>query len=124
MADRLNWMPSYIGAIEENRYEEMRGIAFVRGYLRTYGKMLGVPEQSLLFALDAMVLPEADSATDEPTDSADSLWKKPGVGIALGVGAALLLVLVFGRGRTIPSPRPRWPCLLLPLYPGKRCLNR
>jgi cytoskeleton protein RodZ len=95
MADRLHWMPSHVGAIEENRFDELRGTAFVRGYLRTYGKMLGVSEQALLFAFDAMTLPEQASESDSTTASQETLWQRPGVGVALGIGAALLLASLF-----------------------------
>jgi cytoskeleton protein RodZ len=95
MADRLNWMPSYIGAIEENRFEELRGTAFVRGYLRTYGKMLGVSEQSLLSAFDAMILPPESATANVPARPEHSVWRQPGVGIGLGISGALLVVLAF-----------------------------
>jgi cytoskeleton protein RodZ len=95
MADRLHWMPSHVGAIEENRFDELRGTAFVRGYLRTYGKMLGVSEQALLFAFDAMTLPEQVSESHSTAVSQESLWQRPGVGVALGIGAALLLASLF-----------------------------
>jgi cytoskeleton protein RodZ len=95
MADRLHWMPSHIGAIEENRFDELRGVAFVRGYLRTYGKMLGVSEQSLLFAFDAMIMPEQTAESDSTAVSQETLWQRPGVGIAIGIAAAFLLVLLF-----------------------------
>lgn len=94
MADRLNWMPTYVDAIENNQFEVLRGRAFVRGYLRTYGKMLGIAEGDLLAALDAMGMEEEKPVTSSRSTLEVPLLQRPGVGIGLGVAAALSLILL------------------------------
>lgn len=95
MADRLNWMPRYITAIEANRFDEMRGTAYVRGYLLAYGKMLGVAEPELLDAFAAQQLPEESAATIDKTNKTGPFTQPPVNATVSGVVAAILLVLVF-----------------------------
>nr|WP_241262916.1 helix-turn-helix domain-containing protein [Parahaliea mediterranea] len=52
-ADRLNWMPSYVGIIERDDYAALRCPAFARGYLKAYAKLVGLDEAPLLAAFDA-----------------------------------------------------------------------
>ena len=113
MADRLNWLPRYVSAIEENRFDEMRGTAFVRGYLRAYGKMLGVDQQELLSAYTAMALPEQTLAISASTDRQEPFTRRPIVGISASIAGAILVVMVFlwwqgdsgqGDGATAESP--------------------
>jgi len=95
MASRLNWMPSHLDAVEENRFEVLRGRTFVRGYLRTYARVLGVPESEVLVALEAMSI-EADAPVEnDRRDGREPPWKDPTVGIATGVALAILLALAF-----------------------------
>lgn len=94
MADRLNWMPGYVAAIEENRFEVLRGAAFVRGYLRVYAKLVAVPEDTLMAAYAA--LPTGEAPTDEGRRRIESrvpqVQKK---GIAIPAGAAIVALVVF-----------------------------
>ncbi len=53
-ADRLKWLPCYIGIIERDDYSALRRPAFARGYVRAYGRLMGVDENSLLAAFDAL----------------------------------------------------------------------
>ena len=50
VAERLNWMPGYVAVIERDDYQALRRPAFARGYLKAYGKLLGVDEEELLAA--------------------------------------------------------------------------
>lgn len=95
MADRLNWMPRYVTAIEKNHFDEMRGTAFVRGYLRAYGKMVGVAEQELMAAFEAMHKSEEPLTTNGSTDHQQPFAQRPMLGIVTGIVGAILVVLVF-----------------------------
>jgi len=95
MASRLNWMPSHLDAVEENRFEVLRGRTFVRGYLRTYARVLGVPESEVLVALEAMSIETDAPAENDRRDGREPPWKDPTVGIATGVALAILLALAF-----------------------------
>ncbi len=95
MADRLNWMPTYVEAIEANQFDVLRGRAFVLGYLRNYGKLVSVPEAELLAALDAMNITDDEPSALVGAPMPRSGIQQPVLGIAIGVVAALLLVIVF-----------------------------
>ena len=95
MADRLNWMPTYVEAIEANQFDVLRGRAFVLGYLRNYGKLVSVPEAELLAALDAMNITDDEPSALVGAPMPRSGIQQPVLGIAIGVVAALLLVFVF-----------------------------
>lgn len=109
MADRLNWMPAYVAAIEENRFEVLRGTAFVRGYLRAYGKQLGLAESELLSAFEAMEPSAAVVQSKAKTltmNSAPPRWRRPEVGIAAGVACALILVIALWWVQSTPDAEP------------------
>jgi cytoskeleton protein RodZ len=93
MADRLNWIPGFVAAIEENRFEVLRGAAFVRGYLRAYAKLVQVPEESLMEAYAA--LPPQEQSFENKRKRVESrvpqVQKK---GIAIPAGAALVVLVV------------------------------
>ena len=92
MADRLNWMPTHLHAVEENRFEALRGAAFARGYLRAYSKQVELPESVVLAAFDAMRAPELPASDDRVEGDVESPLKKPEVGIALGLVCAAILI--------------------------------
>lgn len=91
MADRLNWRHDFIDAVEENRFEVLRGAAFVSGYLRTYARLLGVGEDEILAALKAM---NASVSDEEPRRVETRLpqVQKHGFAVPVGIAAAVLLI--------------------------------
>ncbi|MEE4191494.1 MAG: RodZ domain-containing protein [Halieaceae bacterium] len=94
MADRLNWLPAHVAAIEADNYEELRGAAFVRGYLRAYARAVSLDEDEMV-ALFATLYPEsaessAQPATAPPT-SAPS--QKTGMSVVLGVAVAVVVIV-------------------------------
>lgn len=94
MADRLNWLPAHVAAIEADGYEELRGAAFVRGYLRAYARAVSLDEDEIV-ALFATLYPEsaessAQPATAPPT-SAPS--QKTGMSVVLGVAVAVVVIV-------------------------------
>jgi cytoskeleton protein RodZ len=94
MADRLNWMPGYVEAIEENRFEALRGAAFTKGYIRTYGKLLGLSEEQLMAAY-AATSPQVD--TPPPAERLQvrrPQLQKHGFGIPVGIAFVVVLVAV------------------------------
>ncbi|MBA6412664.1 helix-turn-helix domain-containing protein [Parahaliea sp. F7430] len=93
VAERLFWLPSYIGIIENNDYAALRSPLLARGYIRAYGRMLEIDTQPLLDAFD--------SAAEEVSESTEARRKPVAalpaqkVGLAIGLCLAILLVLVF-----------------------------
>jgi cytoskeleton protein RodZ len=94
MADRLNWMPSYIEAVEENHFEELRGTAFVRGYLRAYGKLLGLSEDTLMAAYNDFGGTDA-AAKENGKRVVSRLPQLQKKGFAIPVGAVVVVLVVF-----------------------------
>jgi len=92
MADRLNWIPTHLIAVEENRCEVLRGKAFTRGYLCAYAKQVDIPETAVLTAFEAIQEDELPVAKDSLELTSESLLKKPEVSIALGLACAALLI--------------------------------
>lgn len=111
MADRLHWMPSYITVIEENRFEVLRGPAFVRGYLRAYAKMLGMPEQPLIAGYDAMLPTHASKPPSvEPSAPLISPQRRAYSNVLAGLASAVLLIAGFwwwqSDAESVPDPQP------------------
>jgi cytoskeleton protein RodZ len=92
MADRLNWIPTHLIAVEENRCEVLRGKAFTRGYLCAYAKQVDIPETAVLTAFEAIQAAELPVAKDSLELTSESPLKKPEVSIALGLACAALLI--------------------------------
>ena len=44
-ADRLNLMPDYVGILERDDYQALRSPPFARGYVKAYGRLLGLMKQ-------------------------------------------------------------------------------
>ena len=53
-ADRLNLMPQYVALLERDEYQLLRSPSFARGYVKAYGRMLGVDERHLLRLYDTL----------------------------------------------------------------------
>lgn len=81
-----------IGALEEEAYDELPGPTYVRGYLRSYGMLLGLPPQQLIDQFNN--LPKAAQRTDmtapapvRQVTSSDTMIR---------FGTLLVAVIVFG----------------------------
>jgi cytoskeleton protein RodZ len=92
MADRLNWMPNYVAAIEDGEFGVLRGQAFVKGYIRAYGKQVGIAEAELLAAY-ALQEPQPGPAELAPKrrQVRRPQLQKNGFGVPVGVAIVVLL---------------------------------
>ncbi len=91
IASRLNLKPSVIRALEADNYKSIP-TTFVKGYLRNYAKLLGLPSDQLV------KMYEAATGCVDPMDEAHPLpepSKKPG---HVGFGSALVALLVLMCG--------------------------
>ncbi|MFK7160657.1 RodZ domain-containing protein [Marinospirillum sp. MEB164] len=50
VAQKLNFLPTYVPALEEGEYQLLPNTTFIRGYLRTYANLVDLDAQSLLEA--------------------------------------------------------------------------
>ena len=91
-ADRLNLMPDYVDIIERDDYDALRSPAFARGYVKAYGKMLGLDEEQLLAAFDQ--LRGAEQAGQKKRVRTRPLQlQHTGLGVFVGLAVLLLLVV-------------------------------
>ena len=91
-AERLNLMPGYVDILERDDYQALRSPPFARGYVRLYGKMLGLDENQLLAAFDQ--LRESNAAEqDKRVRTRPLQLQHTGRGGLIGLAVLLLLVL-------------------------------
>ena len=91
-ADRLNLMPDYVGILERDDYQSLRSPPFARGYVKAYGRLLGLDEKYLMSVFDQVV--EVAPVQSERRVAARPLeLQRTGLGVIIGLGVLLLLVL-------------------------------
>ncbi len=100
-ADQLNFMPDYVAILERDEYQSLRSPAFARGYVRSYGRMLGLDEQYLMQLFDA-VAADADPAQHRRIETRPLQLQRTGLGVVIGLTVLLLLVLALWWWRGEP----------------------
>ena len=91
-ADRLNLMPGYVAILERDDYEALRSPPFARGYVKAYGKLLGLDEEQLLTCFDQL----GDSDQEQLQKRVETRplqLQRTGLGVVIGLAVLLLLVL-------------------------------
>lgn len=106
VADRLNWMPGYTAIIERDDFQALRRPAFARGYVKAYGKLLGLDEAQLLGAFDRVTAGE-ETRTRQPATTRPAQLQHTGLGVVIGLLLLLLLVLAiwWWRGESDAASR-------------------
>ena len=92
-ANRLHLSVSYLRALEADDYERLPEATFVKGYLRNYAKLLGLPADEIANTFQQMVNEDRyDKALVTPVAPASQQnWRKP---LLIGLGLLLLVALV------------------------------
>lgn len=88
-ADRLNFMPNYVAILERDDYQALRSPPFARGYVKAYGRLLGLDEQHLLATFDQQVLVKPAQPQKRPQPLQ---LQRTGLGVVIGLGVLTLLV--------------------------------
>jgi cytoskeletal protein RodZ len=104
-ADRLNLMPNYVAILERDDYNALRSPPFARGYVKAYGRLLGLDERHLLSVFDQInpVLPQHQ---EKRRISRPLQLQRTGLGVVISLGVLLLLVLAlwwWEEGRSAQS---------------------
>ncbi len=107
VADRLHLMPGYPAIIERDDYQTLRHPAFARGYVKAYGKLVGVDEKRLLDAFDQL---RASEVTPEPRKArTPPQLQHTGLGVFVGLLLLGLLIAVIWWWRAVPEAVPQSP---------------
>ncbi len=61
VASRIHLRLTLIAAIESDTYDKQTSHTFIRGYLRTYAKLVGIPDETILAAYDKLGLTPPDN---------------------------------------------------------------
>jgi cytoskeletal protein RodZ len=91
-ADRLNLMPDYVAILERDDYQALRSPPFARGYVKAYGRLLGLDEKHLMSVFDEL-------SVAEPVQRVKRIETRPlqlqrtGLGVVIGLGVLLVLVV-------------------------------
>ena len=91
MADRLNWMPTYVAMIERDDYQSLRSPAFARGYVKAYGRLLHLDEEQLLGAFDSL-RETRETPVQQRIETRSLQLQHTGLGVAVGLAVLFLLV--------------------------------
>lgn len=113
VAQRLKLSPRQIEALEAGRWTELPGMAFVRGALRGYGRLLDIDVAALLEAVGVHAEPlRSAMSLREPLPRRAVLADGPAGGRPLSLGRLVLalallaaLALYFGGGRDLSQVR-------------------
>jgi cytoskeletal protein RodZ len=91
-ADRLNLMPNYVAIIERDDYMALRSPSFARGYVKAYGRLLGLDEKHLMAVFDQVVEIPPVQYTKRAAPRPLQL-QRTGLGVFIGVSVLLVMVL-------------------------------
>lgn len=85
----------YIQALEEEEYGILPGATYVKGYLRTYAKQLGLNPDDIIELYSSSVKPDAVPVIEAPDKGGKSysLWVRP---VIIGSMALLAIALAIG----------------------------
>lgn len=101
VADRLHLMPGYPAIIERDEYQTLRHPAFARGYVKAYGKLVGVDEKRLLDAFDRLRAEEAPVPVKVRTRPLQ--LQSTGLSVIIGLVLLVLLVVAIWWWRAVPQ---------------------
>jgi cytoskeleton protein RodZ len=105
-ADRLNFMPDYVDILERDDYQALRSPQFARGYVKAYGRLLGLDEQHLLTVFDEACGRQPGHVKPR-VETRPLQLQRTGLGVVTGLGVLLLLVAGlwwWGQGRDEALP--------------------
>jgi len=100
-ADRLNLMPDYVGILERDDYGALRSPPFARGYLKAYGRLLGIDESELMRLFEEHHA--ADLVPPRRIETRPLQLQSTGKGVVIGLAVLLLLILVLWWWRGVPA---------------------
>ncbi|NND69484.1 MAG: hypothetical protein HKN19_17975 [Halioglobus sp.] len=106
VAERLKILPEYVAVLERDEHTALRSPAFARGYVKSYGRLLGLDLAQLERAFDGLAEPQDGSRMRMRARPLQ--LQRTGRGVVVGLGAlfALVFMLWWLRG---DLAAPAWP---------------
>lgn len=104
-ADRLNMMPNYVAILERDNYQALRSPPFARGYVKAYGRLLGLDEEYLMSVFDELHSTRT-APTERRIETRPLQLQRTGLGVVIGLGILLVLVLALWWWGQDPAERP------------------
>ncbi len=68
-AEKLHVIPRYVRAIEEGDYSQLPGLVFLKGYVRSYARLVNLSEDRLIEDLEQELLVTSDPMLAQPVAS-------------------------------------------------------
>ncbi len=94
VASELHMHVKQIDALEAERFDQFPSVAFVKGYVRSYARVLGMEPEPLVEAVDRAGIDEPQWTTHAPLESArPNRW-------LVGAGTVVVVALVAGLSLT------------------------
>ncbi|WP_461535833.1 RodZ domain-containing protein [Spongorhabdus nitratireducens] len=96
VAERLHITVQYVAALENDAYDELPGDTFVRGYLRSYARLLGLNPDEVIDAANNLLPEQAEDQgrrLDMSGEPVIAARKRPGIGALLTGTIALALAV-------------------------------
>lgn len=95
VAEKLHIIPRYVRAIEAEQFSQLPGVVFLKGYVRAYARLLGLPEDRTVEELESLLAAKGDYTASadrysEPLQGARASNRA----LVGGSGVLVLLVLV------------------------------
>lgn len=86
----------YIHALEAENYEILPGTTYVKGYLRTYAKQLGLNPDEIIALYNATAEPEPEHAYEVPVPVVKNRpqWARPLLMVGIAVLTVMLIIVV------------------------------
>ena len=107
VAYEIRLTPSQVLALEENDYSRMPEQTYVRGYLRNYARLVGVPENDILMAFARLtrtsekkmqpVMPARESDTNINMGSKGVRWLAVGIIVAVIILSAVWVLVPYEK---------------------------
>ena len=88
----------FLTALEENRFEDLPGEVFIKGFIRAYGQAIGMNADELLAAYHETsgTHPESEAFVNSATEAVEKVPESPDnplLNVGLGIGAALVIII-------------------------------
>tara|TARA_B100000029_G_scaffold142543_1_gene137758 strand:- start:114 stop:527 length:414 start_codon:yes stop_codon:yes gene_type:complete len=94
LASNLNLPENYLVYLEEDRYQELPGPTYVRGYIRAYSKELGIKPDLILEGYDLYLRDQRKKIKKEKKEASKERKKQEGIFNFLSNETLIMILLV------------------------------